>query len=216
MLVENARTRGARIFYQWNKHPLSLSRTRWSRSNFEAVEENGGAFGRTKSLVSFFQSPPLEPPYTNRSGGRQDDTNRSPYDRIAEGMGLIMLGTILSLFGIARIYGRGQESNGRPDQTGNEWRWAAVTAIVLIVGWVACIYGMILFLPAVSELASVSHVSNTRTISDISQSLEVTPAAIEGLMAVSGSTSHRNAMTAPPRGRSRQLPLASSSCHLQM
>jgi hypothetical protein len=138
---------------------------------FKLTDVNEGSLGRLGSikcvsecLVGLFQSLPLEP-----SNG--ENAQRSPHYGIAERMGFILLGTTLGLFGIGRIYRRQQDTDNRPYETRNDGRWAIVTAVVLIVGWLACIYGAILFLTTTDDLASLDRCSE-----DISVLAVVIPA----------------------------------------
>jgi hypothetical protein len=70
-------------------------------------------------------------------------------------VGIALLGASLGLFGIARIYRRQQDANSRPYEARNDGRWAVATAVVLIFGWLACIYGAILLMTGFDDLASL-------------------------------------------------------------
>jgi cell division protein FtsW (lipid II flippase) len=68
--------------------------------------------------------------------------------QIIKGVALILLCLGAVLAGIMRIYNADKNAESRYYQTINKWRWAAITAAFLLIGWLGCSYGWYLCLTA--------------------------------------------------------------------
>lgn len=81
----------------------------------------------------------------------QEYSDGRPYDRVAEGAFLLLVSFGMGCIGISRIY-RNNRERRQYCEIGQK-RWVVATAAVLIIGWGCGVYGTILLLPALRDLA---------------------------------------------------------------
>ncbi len=153
------------IFDRCNTHILPIWQSppifwralwKWTPPNIFDVHEGALNFFVCRervleSAISFFQSEPLQNGYAHSRSSSKKDAYGGPYYRIAKGAAFLLLCFILGSFGIVRI--RQDSCDDNPNQR-NDKRRAAITALALVIGWVAGVYGTILILPGVAELTA--------------------------------------------------------------
>src|ERR1700676_3750850 len=116
-------------------------------SNPRTLLKSVGGQGIFEGVVSLVQGKILEITDADRYGRGNKYPDSGPYYRIAEGAFLFLCCGLVGGFGIVRIYNLSNDSSHQRHDSSKDRRRAAVTAFLLIVGWVAGIYGTFFFLP---------------------------------------------------------------------
>jgi hypothetical protein len=99
------------------------------------------------------QSAPLEDPDTGRNDGSHSDENSSDYYRIAAGAFLLLCGIALLSWGIIWICSPREIGHDQPDNANDQNSGNRIALAAIILGWLSGVYGTILLLPALMQLA---------------------------------------------------------------
>jgi hypothetical protein len=94
-----------------------------------------------RGAVSAAQRSPLEGSDYSASASHKEKPDGGPYDRITEGMVFLLFCFAAWPWGIIRIWYLYKAANYESSHGGNEGRYALIGAILVVVGWLAGVYG---------------------------------------------------------------------------